>query len=127
MAYTYPMRLLDTSGVTPSTVDFSPEYGWTEEENRIRSTGWTKSGKFFSYEYGNQLRWTLPVDNISKTDRDKIVSWWQDQDYVYFYPDYVNASGTRYFVYIINEENPLLARPGGWRNKFRGEMILYER
>lgn len=121
------MRLLGASGNTPSTVDFAPEYGWTEEENRIRSADFTKSAKYFSHEYGNKKRWTLPIDNISKTDRDKIVSWWQDQDYIYIYPDYINASSTRYFVFIINEENPLRARPGGWRNKFQGELILYER
>lgn len=127
MAYVYPMRLLDTSGNTPSTVDFSPEYGWTAPGNRVASEGFTKSGKFFSYTYGSKKSWKLPVDNISYTDSAKITAWCEDKDYIYFYPDYVNADTTRYFVYIINEENPMRARPGGWRNKFRGEMILYER
>lgn len=119
--------MLDTSGNTPSTVDFSPAYGWTEEQNRVRSTGYAKSGKYYTYEWGNKNRWTLPIDHISKTDRDKITSWWEDQDFIYFYPDYVNADSTRYFVWIINEENPMRARPGGWRNYFRGELILYEK
>ena len=126
MAVSYVMRLLGTIGATAATVDFDPEYGWTEEQNRIRSQGFTKSGKLFMYEYGNKLRWTLPIDGISSADRDKIVTWWEDMDYIYFYPDYANANTTRHYVYIINEDCPMRSRPGGWRNKFRGELILYE-
>jgi hypothetical protein len=126
MAYTYPMRLLDVAPVTPVAVDFSPAYGWSAPGKRIASEGYSKSGKFYSYTYSTTKYWILPIDNISYADSVLINSWCEDRDYIYFYPDYVNAPATRYFVYFINEEvNPMYARPGGWRNKFKGEILLY--
>ena len=127
MTYPYSMRFLDTSGVTPVTIDFSPLYGWTEEQSRRRSTNISVNGKIFSNEWGSKRRWTLPIDHISLTDRNQIVTWWEDMDFFYFYPDYVNASDTRYNIYIINEACPMRARPGGWRNYFKGELIVYEK
>lgn len=127
MAYSYPMRLLDVSGATPSTVDFSPGYGWTNPGNYMREVDYSKSAKRYSYQTGHKERWNLLVDHVSKTDRDKIVSWWQDQDYLYFYPDMINDASTYYNIYFINEERPLMSRPGGWLNKFKGELILYEK
>ena len=108
-----------------SSVDMDPTRGLNIPENRIRQLIETKAGKPDSYEFGAAEKYEIPLININKTESDRLLSWWQNQDALTFTPD--QASSFQTFQMIIDGiKRPMDMWHDRFKSKYAGTLVLHE-
>jgi len=119
------------AGVTIKTaeVTISPREGYLAPQERKRTTLRTLNNKIFLYEWAdsdNLRRWEIILNNISESDKSTIETWWQDMDWVNFWPDTINYGSTYHRVRILNETHPFNMQYPSWENIFEGTLLIRE-
>ena len=114
-----------------TTVNFSPDHGWTNEQDRRRTSFVAQDGTEYIQDWGSKEKWTLPVSNISATDHSAILGWFQNVTSLTFYPHYAAGSiTTNYTCRLMNKTNPLRVMKWGTLStapdKYMGELIIKE-
>lgn len=116
--------------LTIGSVDFtfSPlvDKGYAIPEARDRRMYEGPNGNLIINEISEHGRWEIPLNNIAKSDFDKVETWWRNMLKLTYTPD-TDSPGTVYYVRIVNEECPLDMMFGtGWATKYEGMLILEE-
>ena len=119
------------AGVTIKTteVTISPREGYLTPQERKRTILRTGNNKIFMYEWAdssNLRRWEITLNNISESDKSTIETWWEDMDWVNFWPDTVNYGSTYHRVRILNETDPFNMQYPFWEDTFEGTLLLRE-
>ncbi len=117
-------RLRLTDGV--DTIDLSPRPGWNIPQNRAREITEQKGGLIEIYEYGNKQMYEVPLNNISESDADQLISWWENLLSINFTPDLQGDPGTTVTVKIADMDRPMQMWGGDYDDKFAGVLTLYQ-
>ena len=118
------MRLTDGS----ETVDFSPvlDPAYNRPDNRKRAA-FTASDKTKQWiDWGGKRKDSLTINDMTKTDADKINTWWSNLTMLTYTPD-LTAPGTTVYVKLGNEQQPMqMWFDTDWQQKYTGTLILNE-
>lgn len=64
------------------TITIAPEWSTKFEAVQNKSAHRTKSGKLYSYKWGNFNRYEIPIEYLSSSQSSVINSWWAADAYV---------------------------------------------
>jgi hypothetical protein len=110
-----------------NAVLLSPLPGYYIPDLYVREIHLALDGTLYQYEFGNKLRWEIPVNNISPADAVLINMWWEENVEISFHNDMANTPSASYSVYCANQTRPLDPMFGvGWQIKYEGTIILQE-
>jgi len=109
-----------------SSIDISPIEGYNEPENRVRENLDVEGGFKVTHEYGGRLKYEFPMSNISETNADLMISWWENMTTLTFTPDLQGAPGTTVPVQITEIPRPIQMWGGDWDTLFAGMITLHQ-
>ncbi len=109
-----------------SSIDISPIRGQNEPESRGREIMLGKDGKEDAHEWGGKDVFETPFNNVSKTDADLLIDWWENMTTLTLTPDLQNDPGTTLEVKIAEQVRPMQMWGGDWDTLFAGMLTLYQ-
>lgn len=102
-------------------LDVEPEWGMTEEDEKIEAVHRTRTGKRFHYRWGKFRRWSVPVQYVNSEFKSVVNSWWDSNAAL----KWMEEGGTEvYSVRIVNEEKPIGGFVKPYQDQFTGLIEL---
>lgn len=104
-----------------NTVSFEIEYDFNVEDTLIKSEHLTRSGRKFTYKWGDVRKRKFSVRFLSSGTASIINSWWYTNANVKFQE---SGSNETFLCRISNDETPISRFEKPHNDKFRGVIEL---
>lgn len=125
------MKIIDTflglEGWEMETIEFSPlsDGSYTAPEEQARMVKKMIDGSIRIIKPYKKHLYSIPLNNVSSANYAIFTIWWQNLEYLDFYPDLINTPTTYYEVIITNTRNPFTRMQSG-TELYEGTLQLRE-
>lgn len=109
-----------------TTIDVSPVLGFSNPFFRREAVNVTLSGKTFTHKWSQKELPSLPITNVSLSDRDQFFTWWDSKTQLTVTPDLDAFPGVTITAKIMNPAFPLQQFNLADFTIFAGTLIVKE-
>lgn len=111
-------------GITSAaTVEFFPEWNYSNFEKHNRTEHRTQGGKYYRYKWGDFRTIKFSADWLDSSDASLVNSWWDSDSELLFFV--TSDTATEVFsVMIMNDNTPFAQFNKPYDNYYKGKMEL---
>ena len=116
-----------TDGTTTIVVNPLVNPAYNRPDSRDRGIFRSRDGTAQQWDAGGAQLHDVAVNDVSKTNADKINTWMASRTILTYTPDLSGASGTTIYTRIVNIQKPMqMMFDTGFQSKYEGQLVIQE-